>query len=48
MDILSNKHLINAYKEYMSAVRMVRSGLLGNVVREREHLRAIYRLVAGK
>ena len=48
MEIEKNKHLILAYREYMEARAMVRSGMLGNAYAQREHLRAVYRIIQGK
>ena len=48
MPIQNNQHLIKAYRDYMVTRHMVKHGLLCNVSRSREQLRATYRLLAGK
>lgn len=46
--ITTNPHFIAAVALYQEAMRLRRAGLLGNVAKQREHLRCIYRLLAGK
>lgn len=46
--IAQNQHMERALADYMNARKQVRNGLLGNASRERERLRAMYRLLAGK
>ena len=48
MPIEQNKHLIQAMTEYRDAMRMVKNGMLGNAQAQRDRLRFIYRLIAGK
>lgn len=48
MPIEQNPHIVAAYSNYMNALKMVRCGLLGNASAQREHLRTLYRIVAGK
>lgn len=48
MPINQNPHLIAAYRDYMNALDMRRQGLLGNASKERELLRNLYRIIAGK
>lgn len=48
MPINQNPHLIAAYRDYMNALAMRRSGMVGNASFQREHLRALYRVIAGK
>jgi hypothetical protein len=48
MNIKENRHFLAAYESYMQALQMRRAGLLGNAGIQREQLRAIYRLLAGK
>ena len=48
MPITQNKHFVAAYADYINAMEARRAGLLGNVHQQREALRAIYRLLAGK
>lgn len=48
MRIEDNKHLIQAMIEYRDAMRMVKNGMLGNSQAQRDRLRFIYRLIAGK
>lgn len=43
-----NPHLLRAIAEYRQAMEMRRKGLIGNVSMQREYLRPVYRLVAGK
>lgn len=46
--ITENKHLQWAYREYMAAVHKKRNGYIGNIEYEREQLRRMYRIIAGK
>ena len=48
MNANQNPHLIAAYREYMNAIDMCRRGMLGNASLQRESLRALYRIIAGK
>lgn len=48
MPIEQNKHLIQAMTEYRDAMRAVKNGMLGNANAQRERLRWVYRLIAGK
>ena len=43
-----NKHLLQAISEYRAAIKMKEEGLINNISPQREHLRNIYRLIAGK
>ena len=46
--ILRNPYLQAAYRDYMQARQMVQQGLLGNCSLQRESLRSVYRLLAGR
>lgn len=48
MPINQNPHLVEAYRGYMTALAMRRNGLVGNASIQREHLRTLYRVLAGK
>lgn len=46
--ILRNPHLRLAYRDYMQARQCVQQGLMANCHMQREYLRNVYRVVAGK
>lgn len=46
--LTENLHLRLAYRDYMQARQSVQQGLMSNCDRQREYLRSVYRVVAGK
>ena len=46
--ILRNPYLQAAYRDYMQARQSVQQGLMANCHIQREYLRSVYRVVAGK
>ena len=46
--ILRNPHFKAAYRDYMQAREAVKQGLMANCHMQREYLRSVYRVVAGK
>lgn len=48
MPITQNKHFVAAYADYINAMKAQRAGLIGNASQQRERLRNIYRVLAGK
>ena len=48
MPVSQNHHLVEAYRDYMQALASRRAGLLGNASVQRERLRTLYRILAGK
>lgn len=44
----NNPYLIDAYIEYMEAIRCVKLGLMSNANTQRTKLRTLYRVIAGK
>ena len=48
MPVSQNPHLVEAYRDYLQALAMRRDGLLGNASVQRERLRTLYRVIAGK